>query len=99
MVPIGQHPLVCRSVKGVFNERAPPVRVVPTWDIGKVLQCVSQWHPTSGISLQKLTWKVVFLLATRTEKCVSDLLFSWWTSICATLGIPPSSSRQHLAQR
>ena len=75
VVPIGQHPLVCWSVKGVFNERPPPVRVVPTWDIGKVLQCVSQWHPTSGISLQKLTWKVVLLLATCTAKCVSDLLF------------------------
>lgn len=65
---------MCRFVKGVFNERPPPVRVVPTWDIGKVLQCVSQWHPASDISLRKLTWKVVFLLATCTAKRVSDLI-------------------------
>ena len=35
--PIGQHPLVCRFLKGVFNRRPPPVCLTPTWDTGQVL--------------------------------------------------------------
>ena len=81
--PIGQHPLVCRFVKGFFNERPPPVRVVPTWDVGQVFHLLSQWHPASTIPLPELTWKMVFLLAMCTARRVSDLLLFLWPVLCA----------------
>ena len=44
-VPVGQHPLVCRFVRGVLSRRLPSVRVVPIWDIGRVLMYPSKDHP------------------------------------------------------
>ena len=82
-VPVGQHPLVCRFVRGVFNKRPPSVRVVPTWDIGQVLMDLSKDHPPEDLSLFRLTAKVLFLLAAFTAKRVSDLvLFSVDSSLC-----------------
>ena len=82
-VPVGQHPLVCRFVRGVFNKRPPSVRVVPTWDIGQVLMYLSKDHPPEDLSLFRLTAKVLFLLAAFTAKRVSDLvLFSVDSSLC-----------------
>ena len=73
-VPVGQHPLVCRFVRGVFNKRLPSVRAVPTWDIGQVLMYLSKDHPPADLSLFRLTAKVLFLLAAFTAKRVSDLM-------------------------
>ena len=82
-VPVGQHPLVCRFVRGVFNKRPPSVRAVPTWDIGQVLMYLSKDHPPEDLSLFRLTAKVLFLLAAFTAKRVSDLvLFSVDSSLC-----------------
>ena len=82
-VPVGQHPLMCRFVRGVFNQRPPSVRVVPTWDIGQVLMYLSKDHPPADLSLFRLTAKVLFLLAAFTAKRVSDLvLFSVDSSLC-----------------
>ena len=82
-VPVGQHPLVCRFVRGVFNKRPPSVRVVPTWDIGQVLMYLSKDHPPEDLSLFRLPAKVLFLLAAFTAKRVSDLvLFSVDSSLC-----------------
>ena len=82
-VPVAQHPLVCRFVRGVFNKRPPSVRVVPTWDIGQVLMYLSKDHPPADLSLFRLTAKVLFLLAAFTAKRVSDLvLFSVDSSLC-----------------
>ena len=82
-VPVGQHPLVCRFLKGAFNLRPPPVSIIPTWDVGRVLSLLAEWHPASDISLDRLTKKVVVLLALCTAKRVSDLvLFSVDESLC-----------------
>ena len=82
-VPVGQHPLVCRFVRGVLNKRPPSVRVVPTWDIGQVLMYPSKDHPPADLSLFRLTAKVLFLLAAFTAKRVSDLvLLSVDSSLC-----------------
>ena len=81
--PIGQHPLVCRFLKGVFNRRPPPVCLTPTWDIGQVLMYIAQWHPAESLSLPRLTSKITFMLAAFTAKRVSDLvLFSVDGSLC-----------------
>ena len=34
-----------------------------TWDVGKVLNFLAQWHPISTLSLKQLTLKCVTLLA------------------------------------
>ena len=82
-VPVGQHPLVCRFVRGVFHQRPPSVRVVPTWDISQVLMYPSKDHPPADLSLFRLTAKVLFLLAAFTAKRVSDLvLLSVDSSLC-----------------
>ena len=72
--PVGQHPLVRRFVKGVLNERPPPSRVVPTWNVDEVRQFLRQLHPAGEISLAHSTQKVMFLLAVCTARRVSDLL-------------------------
>ena len=82
-VPVGQHPLVCRFLKGVFNLRPPPVSIIPTWDVGRVLSLLAEWHSASDISLERLAKKAVVLLALCTAKRVSDLvLFSVDEGLC-----------------
>ena len=34
--PVGQHPLVCKFMKGVFNSRPPQPKYSGTWDVGLV---------------------------------------------------------------
>ena len=81
--PVGQDPLVCRFMKGVFNLRPPKVNVIPTWDVGSVLETVAQWHPPVDIDLPTLTRKVAFLLAICSAKRLSDLmLFSVDVTLC-----------------
>ena len=36
-VPVGQHPIITRLVKGVFNVRPPIPRYCSTWDVQNVL--------------------------------------------------------------
>ena len=81
--PVGQHRLVCRFVKGVFNQNPPEPRISPTWDLAKVLSVVAKWIPAAEIPLPLLTRKLVFLLAVCTAKRASDImLFSLDKSLC-----------------
>ena len=41
--PVGQHPLVCRLLKGVFNLRPPCPRYAVTWEVMHILACVRSW--------------------------------------------------------
>lgn len=52
--PVGQNPLMCQFVRGVFNKRPPSARVVLTSDTGWVLRFLSEWDPPEEVSLQKL---------------------------------------------
>jgi len=40
---IGQHPLVTRMLKGVYNERPPLPRYSSFWYVGEVLRYVQIW--------------------------------------------------------
>ena len=76
-VPVGQHPLVCCFMKGVFNVKPPTARVSPTWDVSRVLAMLAEWHPAMDIGFPALSKKVACLLAICSAKRVSDLtLFS-----------------------
>ena len=81
-VPIGKHPLVCRFLKGVFQERPALPRYVDTWDVGLVLNYVKNQYPLEKLGLKELTLKLVMLLSllsgqrtqTLQQLCIKDVV-------------------------
>ena len=59
---IGKHPLVCRLVKGVFENRPALPRYSSTWNVDTVLDMLGRWNSAS-LSLKDLTLKTLMLLA------------------------------------
>ena len=43
--PIGEHPLIVRLLKGMFNVHPPVPRYNGTWDVNIVLKFLENWHP------------------------------------------------------
>lgn len=74
-IKVGQHPNICRLLKGIFNSRPPVRKLIPEWDIEKVLGMLSKapFEPLQDISLKYLTWKSVFLTAISTFRRCSDI--------------------------
>lgn len=64
----GNHPLVCRFIKGVFNLRPSLPRYNEIWDIHGVFTLLKTWHPASEINLKALTMKVTMLIALLSEQ-------------------------------
>ena len=94
-VPVGEHPLVSRLMRGVHNTRPPERRIAPAWSVDKVLDTVRQWSPVTALSLKTLTLKTVLLLALVTGKrCSSLALLSVKETHCQF-----SSSRVQLRPR
>ena len=71
--PVGQHPLVTRMMKGVFNSRPPIVKICPAWSVNQVLDWPRQWGPASKMDLKSLTLKTVMLLSLATSKRCDSL--------------------------
>lgn len=59
----GNHPLVIRFMRGVFNLRTPQPRYTDTWDVQPVLQKLRSMFPLHVLSLKELTLKLVMLMA------------------------------------
>ena len=57
---VGMHPLVCRYLKGVFNEFPVLPKYSFTWDVGVVLKCISSMNTEN---VQHLSQKLATLLA------------------------------------
>ena len=74
-IAVGQHQDIIRLLKGVFNTRPPQKRLMPEWDLGKVLDLLASpvFEPMSKISLKYLTLKSVFLAAISTFRRCGDL--------------------------
>ncbi|XP_065904039.1 uncharacterized protein [Dysidea avara] len=70
---VGQHPLICRLVKGVFQSRPPLPRYTQTWDVQKVLNYLDSLGDNQLLSLKHLTWKVTMLLALSRPSRSADL--------------------------
>ena len=68
---IGNHPLVSRLVKGVFQKRPPSRRIFQPWNVGDVLNVFRAW--TSPLTLQQLQRKAAFLLAIASSRRPSEL--------------------------
>ena len=68
--PVGQHPLVCRYLKGVFNKNGPVPRYNTIWPVEKVLDYLKLPWPLEKITLKGLTLKLVMLIALTTgQRC------------------------------
>ena len=59
----GNHPLVARFMKGVFNLRPPLPRYAAIWDVQPVLRQLQSMHPVQSLSLKDLSLKLVMLMA------------------------------------
>ena len=59
----GTHPLVKRFLKGVFEQKPSLPRYETICDVSQVLTRICSYPPAEDISLEKLTFKVVMLLA------------------------------------
>ena len=60
---VGQHPLVARLLRGVFNRRPPEPRNTETWEVSRVLSYLRSLGPKEELSLKLHSQKLVVLLA------------------------------------
>ena len=72
-VLVGKHPLICRSLKGIYNSRPPQPKFSTTWDVGKVLDYIRSLGPTGSLNLRQLTHKLAMLLALANASRASEL--------------------------
>ena len=70
---VGRHPLVCRLMKGVFQQRPPKPKHTAFWSVKVVLDHLSSWGDNDLLSLQRLSWKLAMLLALSSASRSSDL--------------------------
>jgi hypothetical protein len=70
---IGQHPLVTRLMKGIFNSRPAVQKLFPTWSVKTVLLTLKTWSPASSLSLKLLSLKTIMLVALATGKRASSI--------------------------
>ena len=70
---IGQHPLVSRFLKGVFNQRPPTPKYSCTWDVDIVLQYIRRLPRNEEHSFQSLSQKLAMLMALTNADRSSDL--------------------------
>lgn len=66
----GQHPLVVRLLRGVFNTRPSQARYAFSWDVSLVLNYLRQLSPVRDLPLKDLTIKLCMLFALVTgQRC------------------------------
>ena len=89
----GNHPLVNRLLRGVFNLKPPKPRYTQTWDVKLVLEQLRTLEPLCNLTLKELTLKLVMLMAlTQAARVqtlhllVLDNIGFSETSICVSLG-------------
>ena len=72
-IAVGQHPLICRLIEGVFQARPPLSHYTHTWDVQKVLNFLTSLEENQTLSLKHLSWKVTMLLALSRPSRSADL--------------------------
>ena len=70
---VGEHPLVVRFMKGVFNTRPSLPKGKEIWNTDEVLRKLKLISPAHELSLKQLTLKLVVLLALITGQRVQTL--------------------------
>ena len=61
-VPIGQHPLISRLMRGVYNSRPPQPRYSLMWDVEVVVQYIKKLGSNRDLSLKSLSRKLAMLM-------------------------------------
>ena len=72
---IGKHPLVCRYIKGVFQEKPPTPKFSKIWPVDPVLQALEQANPLEELHLRDLTFKLTMLVALVTGQWCQTLSY------------------------
>ena len=66
----GQHPLVARFLKGIFELKPSLPRYSSIWDVGVVLHHIKRLHPITTLDLKTLSKKLTVLLCLLTgQRC------------------------------
>ena len=60
---LGTHPLICRFMRGVFNQKPPAPRYRTTWDVKLVIDLFRKQATVSSLNLRELTLKTCMLIA------------------------------------
>ena len=68
---VGQHPLVCKLLQGVFNRRPPAPRYTSMWNVSTVVSHILKMPPV--LPLKELSKKLAMLLALSNASRSSDL--------------------------
>lgn len=61
--PVGQHPLICRFLKGAFERKPPSTKYYGIWDVQTVLDFLRTYSPIASLTLKQISLKLVMLLA------------------------------------
>ena len=72
-LPLGQSLMVRRLLTGAYNSRPPQPRYQSTWPVSTVLDHIVSLGPNEGLSLDKLSGKLVMLFALAKAPRVSEL--------------------------
>ncbi|KAM4795754.1 LOW QUALITY PROTEIN: uncharacterized protein WCC33_000837 [Rhinophrynus dorsalis] len=72
-LPVGQHPLVCKLMKGIRLNRPPSCKYSTFWDVNLVLQFLESWPENHLLSLKQLSAKLTVLLCLISFRRVSDV--------------------------
>ena len=71
--PVGQHPLVCRLLQGMFNQRPPAPRYQSVWNVGVVIRHIQSQSQLTDLPLKEVSKRLVVLLALSNASRSSDL--------------------------
>ena len=75
----GKHPLICRFLKGVFNEIPLTPKFHELWPVKQVLPYLEQLTPLHALKLKELTLKLVMLIALVTgQRCQTLSFFGYF---------------------
>ena len=70
---VGKHPIICRLMQGMFNERPTEPRYTEIWDIDQVLSYLEQMEDPKDLTFKQLTLKTIMLMALANADRASDL--------------------------
>ena len=75
-IKFGEHPLVCRFLKGVYEQRPALPRYIAIWNVGEVLNYLTTMVHVTELTLKDLTLKLTMLLCLLTaQRCQTVQLF------------------------
>ncbi|XP_003739438.1 uncharacterized protein LOC100905808 [Galendromus occidentalis] len=83
---MGNHPTVCRLMRGVFNLQPPSKPKPPVWDVELLLSFMDTWGPSDSLTLPQTTCRTLLLLLLTSAARIGEI---------ADLQYPPSSRQPH----